>query len=116
MDIGLKARTGAGLRACQGVNDLNVVRGPGQSSRILRGGVDVRWQARVRAGDGVRTVAHLSPIGREVSRRFQRAQLQLSRSVPVHGFRPAYLPGKPARHRSLLGRAAGQAVSLGYSW
>ncbi len=116
MGIGLKASTGAEFRACQGVDDLKLVRRSGQPSRIFRGGNDVRWQARFRAGDGVRTVAHLSPVGCEVSRRFQRPQFQLSRSVPVHGLRPAYVPREPARHRSLPERTAGQALSPGYSW
>ena len=81
MGIGLKARTGEGLRAVQGVNDLNLVRASGPSSRILRGGSDVRWQARVRAGNGVRPVAHLPPIGREVSRRFQRSKMGMVTGV-----------------------------------
>ena len=90
----------------QGVNDLNSGCPFRQSFRTFPGGTDVRWQARVRAGHGVRTLAHLSPVGREVSRRLQRAPLQLPGSVPVHGLRPADLPREPARHRGLPARAS----------
>ena len=98
----------------RGVNDLNDEGQLRQASGIYSGGGDACRKARVRPSDGVRAVVYLSSLGCKVPGQLQRAQLQLPRPVHLHGVRAAYLPGKPAGHRSLSGRATGQALPLGH--
>src|SRR6266581_5440519 len=97
----------------QGVNDLNWKRLLRDPFPIFRGGFDARRQARVRAGDGVRALAHVSSLGGEVSGRLQRSPLQLPGPVPVSCLRATDLSGELARHRSVSARAARQAVPSG---
>ena len=100
----------------QGVNDLNLGCQCRQSFGTFPGGTDAHWQSRFLATHGVRAVAYLSPFGGEVSRRFQRAHLQLPGPVSVDGFRTTDLPRKPARHRGVSARAAHQTLSHGAAW
>jgi hypothetical protein len=99
----------------QAVNDLNSGCHFRQSFGTFPGGTDAHWQSRVLTTHGVRAVAYLSPFGSEVSRRFQRAHLQLRGSVSVDGFCTADLSRKPARYRGLSACAAHQTLSHGSS-
>src|SRR5450631_67865 len=56
------------------------------------------------------------PVRPALSGRPSAARLHLLGSVSGDGLRPVDLSRKPARHRSLFGFVAGQAVSLGIPW
>jgi hypothetical protein len=70
-----------------------------QPSGLSPGNLDVRRQAGVCPGDGVCAVAHVPSSGAEVTRRLQRAHLQLSGSILEHGVRADHFPREPAGHR-----------------
>jgi IS4 transposase len=70
----------------QAVNDLNSQCHFRQSFGTIPGGTDVFWQSGFHTTHGVRAMVYFSPFGGEVSRRFQRAHLQLPGPVSVDGF------------------------------
>jgi IS4 transposase len=69
----------------KGVNDLNFPRAFRHCFGTFPGGADAQWQSGFRTTHGVRAVAYVSPFGGEVSRRFQRAHVQLRGPISVDG-------------------------------
>src|SRR5664280_1953087 len=78
------------------------------------GGIDGHGQAGVRADHGASATDDVSSLRSALRGRTQSQNVFLPRSVSLHGVRAAYLPRKPARHRSLPGSTSGQALSHGH--
>ena len=67
----------------------------------------------VRAVDQLPSGSRIPPLPKPLRRGSQMARLFLLGSVPLHGVRPAELPRKPARHRSVPAFARRQALPHG---
>ena len=80
----MKPNIGGASTAFMNVNDLNETAVFRQAFRTYPGGAHVRWQTRLRPGDGLRTMAHIPPRSGEALRRLQRTQLQLLGPVSMH--------------------------------
>jgi hypothetical protein len=63
--------------------------------------------------DGLCPSIRVSQMRRSVQRQLQGQELLLLGPVPLHGFRPAYLPGKPAGHPSLFAGTQSKLYHLG---
>jgi len=101
---------------CQDGVDLNGGAPMGDPSGFASaGGHDERGQDTVRAGHRLPTLDQFPAHRRSLWRRPPGADTELRRAVPLHGLRATDLPRKPARHRNLPVRSAGQAVSHGLS-
>ena len=70
-------------------------------SEFLRGDAHEHRQDPVRSAHGLPAMDYFHADRRPVWRRSPGPDAFLRRAIPVHGLRPADLPGKPARHRDL---------------
>ena len=68
---------------------------------------------RILPVDQLPSGSRIPPLRKPLRRRSQMARLFLLGSVPLHGVRPADLPRKPARHRSVPAFARRQALPQG---
>ena len=101
------------------VTDLNRPHGQRQDltwhSRLGRS-VDVYRQTRFCTGDRSSASAYLAALYSTL--RWQQAYqaVQLPRSISLHGFCSAHLPGEPPRYRSLPQSPEQQALSYGHTF
>ena len=96
--LALRARISAGFEAKMHGVDLNWME---HFSEFLRGDAHEHRQDPVRSAHGLPAMDYFHADRRPVWRRSPGPDAFLRRAIPVHGLRPADLPGKPARHRDL---------------
>ena len=70
----------------------------------------VHRRTRFHSTDRPVTYAYVSALYSTLRWQSVRKAIYLSGSVPVHGFRPVDLPGKPARYRSVPACSTQQAL------
>src|SRR5512146_2088784 len=97
-------------------NDLKIFRMTSNLRTAKCGGLDyVCRKTRFLPGDGASSAPRLSSMRNSLQWRLQGQGVYLPRPLPLHGFCPVDLPGKPQGCRSLPARPEEQALSHGYT-
>ena len=101
-----------GLGTLKFVNDLNSL--VEYSHSTPTGGVANAYRTnRLCATDGSSSVARVSQVRPAIRRQLQSSRFFMSGPIPLHGFCPTDLSGKPAGYRSL---SANDAVPIVPHW
>src|SRR5437773_1060227 len=77
--------------------------------------LDECWPIDLFTTDGLSSRSRVSPMRRALQGRLQTQEFLLLGPVSLHGLRPAYVPRKFARHRSLSAGQPNQALPYGHS-
>src|SRR6266545_256686 len=98
-------------------NDLNSKAVKPMLPQPMRKEMADEWlQIDLLTTNGLSLLDSVSGMRRPLQGRLQTQELLLLGPVSLHGFRPANLPRKFARHRSLSARQPNQALPHGHSW
>src|SRR6266699_6721755 len=98
------------------VIDLNSERVKSMLPRPLRKELlDECWSIDLLTTNGLSSCSRVSPMRYALPGRLQTQELFLLGPVSLHGLRPADVPRKLARYRSLSAGQPNQALSHGYS-
>ena len=81
------------------------------SAPMGKGVADVHGTNGVLPVDGLPAQARVRQVRSSLSRQLPGAQVHLSGSIPVYGFRPTHLPGELAQHRNLSASRRAQTLS-----
>src|ERR1700710_1996 len=83
---------------------------------VLLEGLDEQWTNHLRSVDRASSESRVPEMCAALQGRLSGEKLFMQRSVPLHGFRPNYLPRKSARYSDLFACIRKKAVRSGHSW